>query len=158
MIAIALVYVWQHTVYNHKSFVRGLRSCSSQPKCVIGGACNSECVCSQGNRHKASDAKLLERQSTHAEQSTRQKYHTGKSSSASGGAQALEASDPAANSADSGGDGPGLDAGEREPWEEHQAEVVVRDEVRINLSGMINASLGDEDGAREPDLDPSMDF
>ena len=51
-----------------------------------------------------------------------------------------------------------MDAGEREPWEEHQAEVVVRDEVRINLSGMINASLGDEDGAREPDLDPSMDF
>ena len=160
MIAISLS-VLQHTVYEHKTFVKGLRSCPSQPKCVIGGACSEGCVCSQGNRHTASDAKLLKRMSTHAEQSTRQKFHTGKFCPVSGDAPA------AVGSADSGVGGAGehAAAGEMsdqetsdlEPWAERLLEVTVRDELRHDISGLFDA-VPDEDGARDPDLDPAMDF
>ena len=44
-----------------------------------------------------------------------------------------------------------------EPWAERLLEVTVRDELRHDISGLFDA-VPNEDGARDPDLDPAMDF
>ena len=75
----------QHKVYLDKTFQAGFRSCVCLPRCVIGGPINSSCVCAGETRHATENAKLMLRSSTHAESSTRHKFHTDKSGGVKGG-------------------------------------------------------------------------
>ena len=69
------MFTQQNSVYENKIFVPGFRSCF----CGVcrPGHLNPDCPATSGtNRHTKSEAKLQARASTHAEQSTRNTFHS----------------------------------------------------------------------------------
>ena len=141
----------QHKVYLDKTFQAGFRSCSCFPRCVIGGPIDASCVCAGETRHAAENAKLMLRSSTHAESSTRHKFHTDKSGGVKGGG----GGGSAGTGGGDGGDGAGAGAD----------SAGGTDDARGSEGADADADLTDADTDEEPidaaeaaDLEDAMDF